>query len=216
LLVAAPLPLFLLRTVLFPHMPMSLHVFEERYREMMRDSIDLGTSFGVVAIREGTELGGDAVPRGVGTLARIVHVERLPDGRMNLLITGASRFRVRRRVDGKAYARAEVEYLQEESEGVPDHLVRSLQATFESYVRALCQVARGFRYLPDPPSDPEALSYLVATTLETTVDARQQLLEAADARERIELELKVLRQEKDLLSRRVLPSAALPNSFSLN
>ena len=191
-------------------MPMSLHVFEERYREMMRDSIDLGTSFGVVAIREGSEVGEDAVPRGVGTLARIVHVERLPDGRMNLLITGASRFRVGRRVDGKPYARAE------ESENVPDDLVRSLQATFESYVRALRQVARGFTYLPDPPSDPEALSYLVATTLETSVDARQQLLEAANARERIELELKVLRREEDLVRRSVLPSAALPSSFSLN
>jgi Lon protease-like protein len=152
----------------------------------------------------------------VGTLARIVHVERLPDGRMNLLITGASRFRVGRRVDGKAYARAEVEYLQEESEGVPEQLVTSLQTSFETYLRALRQVARGLTYLPDPPSDPEALSYLVATTLDTTIDARQQLLEAADARERIELELKVLRREADLLNRRVLPSVALPNSFSLN
>jgi len=69
-------------------MPMSLHVFEERYQEMMRDSLDSGTSFGVVAIRDGKEVGGEAVPRGVGTLARIVHVERLPDGRINLLITG--------------------------------------------------------------------------------------------------------------------------------
>ena len=215
-MVAGPLPLFLLRTVLFPHMPMSLHVFEERYQEMMRDSLDAGTSFGVVAIRDGKEVGGEAVPRGVGTLARIVHVERLPDGRMNLLITGASRFRVGRRVDGKAYARAEVEYLEEESEGVPDHLVASLQTTFKSYLRALRQVARGYADLPDLPSGPEALSYLVATTLETSVDARQQLLEAADTRDRIELELKILRREEDLLSRKVLPSAVLPNSFSLN
>jgi Lon protease-like protein len=195
---------------------MSLHVFEERYQEMMRDSLDAGTSFGVVAIRDGKEVGGEAVPRGVGTLARIVHVERLPDGRMNLLITGASRFRVGRRVDGKIYAQAEVEYLEEESEGVPDHVVASLQTTFKSYLRALRQVARGYTDLPDLPSEPEALSYLVATTLETSVDARQQLLEAADTRDRIELELKILRREEDLLSRKVLPSAVLPNSFSLN
>lgn len=197
-------------------MPMSLHVFEERYQEMMRDSLDSGTSFGVVAIRDGKEVGGEAVPRGVGTLARIVHVERLPDGRINLLITGASRFRVGRRVDGKAYARAEVEYLEEESEGVPDHLVASLQTTFKSYLRALRQVTRGYTDLPDLPSEPEALSYLVATTLETSIDARQQLLESAGSRDRIELELKILRREEDLLTRKVLPSAVLPNSFSLN
>ncbi|HXA41860.1 MAG TPA: LON peptidase substrate-binding domain-containing protein [Candidatus Solibacter sp.] len=211
-----PLPLFLLRTVLFPHMPMSLHVFEDRYQEMMRDSLDAGTSFGVVAIREGKEVDGDAVPRGVGTLARIVHVERLPDGRMNLLITGASRFRVVRRVDGKAYAQAEVEYLPEESEGVSERLVVALQNSFNRYLGALRQVARGYAEVPDLPSDPEALAYLVATTLETSLEARQQLLEATDAKDRIELELKILRHEQDLLSRKVLPSAALPNSFSLN
>ena len=188
-------------------MPMSLHVFEERYQEMMRDSLDSGTSFGVVAIRDGKEVGGEAVPRGVGTLARIVHVERLPDGRINLLITGASRFRVGRRVDGKAYARAEVEYLEEESEGVPDHLVASLQTTFKSYLRALRQVTRGYTDLPDLPSEPDALSYLVATTVETSIDARQQLLESAGSRDRIELELKILRREEDLLTRKVLPSA---------
>ena len=197
-------------------MPMSLHVFEERYQEMMRDSLDSGTSFGVVAIRDGKEVGGEAVPRGVGTLARIVHVERLPDGRINLLITGASRFRVGRRVDGKAYARAEVEYLEEESEGVPDHLVASLQTTFKSYLRTLRQVTRGYTDLPDLPSEPDALSYLVATTVETSIDARQQLLESAGSRDRIELELKILRREEDLLTRKVLPSAVLPNSFSLN
>ena len=197
-------------------MPMSLHVFEERYQEMMRDSLDSGTSFGVVAIRDGKEVGGEAVPRGVGTLARIVHVERLPDGRINLLITGASRFRVGRRVDGKAYARAEVEYLEEQSEGVPDHLVASLQTTFKSYLRALRQVTRGYTDLPDLPSEPDALSYLVATTVETSIDARQQLLESAGSRDRIELELKILRREEDLLTRKVLPSAVLPNSFSLN
>ena len=197
-------------------MPMSLHVFEERYQEMMRDSLDSGTSFGVVAIRDGKEVGGEAVPRGVGTLARIVHVERLPDGRINLLITGASRFRVGRRVDGKAYARAEVEYLEEQSEGVPDHLVASLQTTFKSYLRTLRQVTRGYTDLPDLPSEPEALSYLVATTVETSIDARQQLLESAGSRDRIELELKILRREEDLLTRKVLPSAVLPNSFSLN
>jgi uncharacterized protein len=197
-------------------MPMSLHVFEERYQEMMRDSLDSGTSFGVVAIRDGKEVGGEAVPRGVGTLARIVHVERLPDGRINLLITGASRFRVGRRVDGKAYARAEVEYLEEESEGVPDHLVASLRTTFNSYLRALRQVTRGYTDVPDLPSEPEALSYLVATTLETSIDARQQLLESAGTRDRIELELKILRREGDLLTRKVLPSAVLPNLFSLN
>src|SRR3979411_2313767 len=154
---AGPLPLFLLRSVLFPHMPMSLHVFEDRYQEMMRDCLDAGSSFGVVAIREGQEVGGVASPRGVGTLARIVHVERLPDGRMNLLITGASRFRVVRPVLGKAYTRAEVEYLQEEAEGVPGRMLVSLRSAFEGYLGSLRRVAHGYSDVPDLPGEPEAL-----------------------------------------------------------
>jgi Lon protease-like protein len=211
-----PLPLFLLRSVLFPHMPMSLHVFEDRYQEMMRDCLDAGSSFGVVAIREGKEVGDDAVPRAVGTLARIVHVDRLSDGRMNLLITGASRFRVIRRVGGKAYAQAEVEYLQEESEGVSERYLATLKRAFESYLRSLRRLARGYGDVPDLPHEPETLAYLVAATLETTLDARQQLLEAIDATERIELEMRILRREEDLLRRQVLPSAVVPGSFSLN
>src|SRR5258708_1318740 len=197
-------------------MPMSLHVLEERHQEMMRAFLDAGNSVGGIGIRDGKEVDGDAVPRGVGTLARIVHVERLPDGRMNLLITGASRFRVVRRVDGKAYAQAEVEYLPEESEGVSERLVAAPQNSFSRYPGGLREVGRGYAEVPDLPSGPEALAYLVATTLETSLEARQQLLEATDARDRIELELRILRHEQDLLSRKVLPSAALPNSFSLN
>lgn len=211
-----PLPLFLLRSVLFPHMPMSLHVFEDRYQEMMRDCLDAGSSFGVVAIREGHEVGGDAEPRGVGTLARIVHVDRLSDGRMNLLITGASRFRVVRRVAGKAYARAEVEYLQEDSDRVPGRLLASLRTTFEGYLRGLRRVAPGVSEVPDLPDEPEALAYLVAATLETSLDTRQELLEAADAADRIRQEIRILRREEDLLKRQVLPSAVVSSSFSLN
>jgi Lon protease-like protein len=213
---AGPLPLFLLRSVLFPHMPMSLHVFEDRYQEMMRDCLDAGSSFGVVAIREGQEVGGEASPRGVGTLARIVHVERLPDGRMNLLITGASRFRVVRSIPGKAYAQAEVEYLLEDSESVPGRLLALLRQAFEGYLRSLRRVAHGVSEVPDLPEEPEALAYLVAATLETSVEARQELLEAPDAADRIRQEIRILRREEDLLKRQVLPRAVLPSSFSLN
>jgi Lon protease-like protein len=211
-----PLPLFLLRSVLFPHMPMSLHVFEERYQEMMGDCLDSGTSFGVVAIRDGQEVGGEARSRQVGTLARIAHVERLDDGRMNLLITGATRFRVVRRVDGKPYARAEIEYLAEDDTPVTGQLQRSLVRGFEGYLRSLTRVSRGTAEIPDLPPQPEILAYLVAATLETTLDSRQQLLEAAGAAERMEMELRILRREEDLLNRHVLPATVVAGSFSQN
>ena len=91
---AVELPLFPLNTVLFPHMPLGLHIFEDRYRSMMRDCREQGTTFGVLAIREGAEVGGRALPYTVGTLAQLRDVEELPDGRYNLLVVGASRFHV--------------------------------------------------------------------------------------------------------------------------
>ena len=68
---AIEVPLFPLGSVLFPHMPMSLHIFEERYKAMMRDCRRESTTFGIVAIRSGQETGGSAVPYEVGTLAQL-------------------------------------------------------------------------------------------------------------------------------------------------
>ena len=107
------IPLFELGVVLFPHMPLALHVFEERYRAMLRDCEEQGIGFGVVAIREGVEVGGGAVSHDTGTLAQIRKQERLDDGRSNLLVTGATRFRVVRRITDRPYPAGEVEYLSD-------------------------------------------------------------------------------------------------------
>ena len=79
---AIEVPLFPLGTVLFPHMPMSLHIFEERYKTMMRDCREASTTFGIVAIRSGQETGGGAVPYEVGTLAQLDEIEELPGRRV--------------------------------------------------------------------------------------------------------------------------------------
>src|SRR5579884_1300126 len=115
------IPLFELGVVLFPHMPLPLHVFEERYRAMLRHCEEEGVGFGVVAIREGVEVGGGAVAHDVGTLAQIRRVEKLEDGRANLLVTGATRFRLVRRVTTHPFPAGEVEYL-EESRGPEDEV----------------------------------------------------------------------------------------------
>ena len=215
---SAPLSLFLLRTVLFPHMPLSLHIFEDRYREMMNDCFEAGTSFGIVAIREGVEVGPRAVPHRVGTLAKIIHREDLADGRMNLLVTGATRFRLLRDLPGKPYRRADVEYLAEPTEDdIPDGMTAELVMAFERYIHALQRVSgSGTSDVPSLPHEPEILSYLVAATLESTLMARQQILEAGNLEQRIRLELSMLRREEDLIGRSVVPTAVSAGYFSLN
>jgi len=213
---AGPLPLFLLRTVLFPHMPLSLQVFEERYKQLVEDCLSTGKTFGVVAIKQGEEVGGDATPCKVGTLARIQHVEKLDDGRINLIVTGASRFRVLRQVPGKPYLQADVDYLREEDPPLDGILSGRVKKAFESYIAGLRQIAPNLSAVPAIPSEDEVLGYLVAATVETPLEARQRLLEAQTPAERMEMELQILRFEADLVNRRVLPSVAPHGAFSRN
>src|SRR5918911_4180247 len=87
-------PVFPLNTVLFPSLPLPLHIFEERYKLMIGTCAVTDREFGVCLIKEGVEVGGPAEPYEVGTVARIAEVERMPDGRMNLMTFGTERFRI--------------------------------------------------------------------------------------------------------------------------
>lgn len=198
-------PLFELGTVLFPHMPLALHVFEERYRAMLRDCEEQGIGFGVVAIREGVEVGGGAVAHDVGTLAHIRRIEKLDDGRSNLLVTGKSRFRVVRRVQ-RAYPAGEVEYL-EDAPGDPRRMTRLgmiARPAFIRYGATLQELAgRAATSLDEVPDDPELLGYLIAATLQVEVVQRQRLLEAESTEDRLERCLLLLRREQALLERRL-------------
>src|SRR3954471_9078053 len=120
--VAELIPLFPLSHVLLPGMPLPLHVFEQRYRDLVADLADAeGTgSFGVVALRSGTETLSGSLSSArpdveeVGTLAEILEVETAEDGTSDLLSVGSRRFRIDSLVpEGRTYLRAEVSYLDE-------------------------------------------------------------------------------------------------------
>ena len=87
------LRLFPLNSVLFPGMRMPLHIYEERYRVMIRECVEEDAPFGVALIKSGPEVGSGAIPHDVGTTARILQVEYLDDGRMNIFTIGEQRFR---------------------------------------------------------------------------------------------------------------------------
>ena len=88
------IPLFPLNVVLFPGGFLPLHIFEERYKLMIQRCLDDESEFGVVLIKSGLEVGGNAEPHAVGTAARIVNVKKEEDGRMNIMVTGRERFRI--------------------------------------------------------------------------------------------------------------------------
>src|SRR4051794_30925127 len=78
------IPLFPLGTVLFPGMPLPLHVFEPRYQELVRGCLEGDRTFGGCLIRSGQEVGGPADPYPVGTTCEILQVDRLDGGRLRL------------------------------------------------------------------------------------------------------------------------------------
>jgi Lon protease-like protein len=114
------LPMFPLGSVLVPGMLLPLHVFETRYRALVRDCMAGDGLFGVVLIARGSEVGGGDVRTGVGTVAEILRTQELPDGRFAVAALGTRRLRVKRWLEDDPYPRAEVEEWPDEPDAPED------------------------------------------------------------------------------------------------
>jgi uncharacterized protein len=203
------LPLFPLGTVLFPGMVLPLNVFEERYRQMVRDLLDRPEprELGVVAIRKGREVGTQNLRElyGVGCVATLREVTPHPDGRFSLVAVGARRFRLLRTDDTLAYYQAEVEDLPEEAADGPGRdsggaaTVLAVQAAFREYLNALADKAGAVIRVADIPDEPLLLSYVVAAAMVIDVPERQALLVAPDGLTRLRAERQLLTRERAML-----------------
>ena len=165
------LPLFPLGTVLYPGLLLPLHIFEERYRHLVRDLLEAPEPrrFGVVAIREGRETGVDGVSalHEVGCTATVRRVLKRPDGRFDLVTIGADRFRLASLDHSRSYLQGEAEFLPEDigDQAAAERAVEVVQRAFRTYHDAL--TSRGVTQvsIPELPADPIALSYLVAASV---------------------------------------------------
>ena len=142
------IPLFPLHTVLAPGIALPLHVFEERYRVMVRRCLDSSSPFGVVLIREGSEvaprdgMSQELAIAGVGTFAEIREASKHADGRWDVLAVGTARFLVREvHTDVAPYLVAEVDPYPDEPGDVgddeADELVERVTRRFVDYLRLL-------------------------------------------------------------------------------
>lgn len=180
------LPLFPLNTVLFPGMPLPLHIFEERYKEMVADCIRENRPFGVVLIAEGqAESGPLAKPYAIGCTAEIAQVQPLEQGRMLIMTVGRERFRIRRLEYGRPYLVGMVEPAPLETE--PDEEL-SLQADalyplVVDYLQKLATIGSIEFEADQIPDDPVALIYLAATLIQVPADEKQAFLSANRASE---------------------------------
>ncbi|HLO34808.1 MAG TPA: LON peptidase substrate-binding domain-containing protein [Candidatus Deferrimicrobium sp.] len=135
------LPLFPLNTVLCPGIALPLHVFEDRYRAMVRHCLETNSPFGVVLIRQGREVGTGSISfTGIGTIAEIRDAGSYEDGRYDLLVVGTRRFEIRRVLSGKRpYLVAEVDVLDEAvgDEVVAHRLAMKATRRFVTYLELL-------------------------------------------------------------------------------
>ncbi len=210
------LPLFPLGLVLMPGLLLPLHVFEERYRILVAELLELpeeARRFGVVAIRQGREVGADGVTalHDVGCVARLRRATALEDGRYEIVTSGAERFRLVGLEDDRPFLTGLVEWLPDEL-GDRDEaalLEAAVRAAYGDYLVALASASGQELDAPELPDDPLVLSYLVAASVVVDLEVRQSLLAEPDGAARLSAERRLLRREAALL--RALSSAPSPD-----
>jgi uncharacterized protein len=202
------IPLFPLRSVLVPGLVLPLHIFEPRYRLMIRALSELPEDergFGIIAIRPGAdpEADGRTALYEVGTMARVTEIDTLADGRSDIVTVGARRFTVNSLDHQLPYTRARVT-LHAEGVGNPDRAL-ALAATATRLLTEYRRRIAGWGVIDVPeiedlPSDPVVLSYLIGSAVVTDLPQRQRLLAIADAEHRLGAVCELLRQEIFVMS----------------
>ncbi|MFZ0168441.1 MAG: LON peptidase substrate-binding domain-containing protein [Candidatus Dormiibacterota bacterium] len=211
------LPLFPLRVVLYPHMPLPIHVFEPRYQTLLRDCQRDGGRFGVVAIRSGPEVGGPAEPERVGTVAITTKRVPLPDGRSHLLVTGGRRFQITRLLTGTPYLRAKVNLLEDQGPDPASFILASeAGAALTRYAARLARIT-GRRPSSNPnPTDPILLSWVIASALMVELAHKQSLLEQASVSARLRQEIELLKREVTFLDLELANRIQMAPSYDRN
>lgn len=180
--------MFPLGSVLFPTMVLPLHVFEPRYRALVKDCLEGDSEFGVCLIERGHEVGGGDVRSDIGTVAQIVDAQELDDGRWAVAAVGTRRIRILEWLPDDPYPRADVQDWLDEA---PDaDLTDASQQVVASLRQVLALQSELGQHAPpattpiDP--DPTLAGYQVATLSPTGAFDRQELLAAPSVAARLE------------------------------
>ena len=167
---------------------------------MIGECVDREEPFGIILIKEGQEVGGPADPVKIGTTASIAQVERLDEGRLNIMTKGEKRFEVVEITQQVPHVVALVRYLTEESGEESASVYQETKEAYGGYLRHQTSLTGGWE-------DPIKLSFAVAASLasgiETPRAVKQDLLETPDAAQRLEKLLPLLKRGNEMLAAEV-------------
>jgi Lon protease-like protein len=168
-------PLFPLGLVLLPEEVVPLHIFEDRYKQMIGECLEENSEFGIVWLSD------DGLKE-IGCSARISKVlERFDDGRLNILVEGTTPFRLLRRIDDLPYPAGDIEPLADDAELADD--ADAIAAARRRYADLVAEVTEE---RPDAAALAKLDAYGMAATLDVALEAKQQLLELRSERDRLE------------------------------
>ena len=184
-------------------MELPLHIFEERYKDMIGECLEQDVPFGVVLIKEGLEVGAPADPERIGTSTRILRSEILDQGRMNIVTKGERRFEIEEIIQRVPHVVGRVRFLVElEGEGCAE-LIPQINDEYVNLVKNLTALAGGYTSRVEIPEDPIELSYAIAGNLNLEPHLRQSLLVTETAATRLFDLVPLLKQGNETLREQI-------------
>lgn len=205
------LPLFPLNVVLFPGQTLPLHIFEPRYRAMIQRCIEEDAPFGVLLAQDD-----DDGPHTIGTAARITQVERLADGRMNILTVGTERFELRNvRLSEDQYLIGDVvAYPFRNDQEPPEQLQSEVAELLRQYLKLLANFSGVEFKMRQFPEDATALAVFAAIAMQLPLEDKQELLSTERVADILSLEADILEDELFTLS--LMSAAVRPPEIDSN
>jgi Lon protease-like protein len=198
-------PLFPLPNgVLFPHTPIPLYIFEERYRTMVREVLAGNGELVIALLRSGSESShpGVAAVHEIACLGRIETYEELEDGKYNIVVVGVQRIRIIREVQHAPYQMVEVEGVEDASYDEHSEEIMKRQNHLSGLFAKFAELATGVKQQTMefmPQLNFESLVNMVAMTLNLAIEQKQSLLEINEVSQRCDVLIPALQQQIETL-----------------
>ncbi|MDE2746367.1 MAG: LON peptidase substrate-binding domain-containing protein [Chloroflexota bacterium] len=203
------LPLFPLQIVVFPGESVPLHIFEPRYRQLVKDTLQTGDPFGIVLTRRSRQqpTSEDREPtHEVGCTVRMESNEAFPDGRFNIGCIGERRFRIIEKLGERPYWVADVEYLDDPNDSESAEAYGAHDATsalYREHLGLALALQNSWQRSYRLPGRPNPLVNHVASSIEAPASVKQEVLKSESTVEQLNLLSRILRASNRQLTDRV-------------